>query len=134
AYPFVETPFDDTLASFSPDGNWVAFDSGPNTQPEVYVKSFSNPQKQWQVSTDGGMATSWRNDGKELLYVRGQKIFSVDVEWASEPSFGTPKLLFSLPENGTFGAFAPDGQRFLFLQRPANAGQDVFRFVSNWSE
>ena len=34
------TPFNETLAQFSPDGKWIAFVSNERRQSEVYVQAF----------------------------------------------------------------------------------------------
>src|SRR5262249_29401198 len=61
--PFVQTPFNEGQAQFSPDGKWVAFRSDKSGRGEIYVRPFENPEgNEWQVSTSGGNSPTWRND------------------------------------------------------------------------
>src|SRR5262249_39934139 len=48
-FPFVQTPFDETSAQFSPDGRWVAYQSNASGRVEIYVRPFPGPGGQWQV-------------------------------------------------------------------------------------
>ena len=58
----VETP-----ACFSPHDDLVAFTSQESGRPEVYVATFPDHRRTWPVTTEGGRALSWRNDGREIL-------------------------------------------------------------------
>ena len=58
----VETP-----ACFSPHDDFVAFTSQESGRPEVYVATFPDHRRTWPVTTEGGRALSWRNDGREIL-------------------------------------------------------------------
>ena len=53
-HPFLQTPSNEYYAKFSPDGRYVAC-------PEV------------TASSNGGTKPRWRRDGKELLYLEGNK-------------------------------------------------------------
>jgi len=49
--PFVVTPFDESAATFSPDGRWVAYQSNASM---VYVRRYPLSPEQWQISNAGG--------------------------------------------------------------------------------
>jgi Tol biopolymer transport system component len=73
---FLQTPFREALAVFSPDGRWVTYQSDESGRNEIYIRPFVAPGAadksaggQWQVSTQGGIAPMWRPDGKELYYL-----------------------------------------------------------------
>ena len=72
---FLKTPFRETNAAFSPDGQWVAYQSNESGRPEIYVRPFVPPgatataAPQSQISTAGGIMPAWRSDGKELYYL-----------------------------------------------------------------
>jgi Tol biopolymer transport system component/aminoglycoside phosphotransferase (APT) family kinase protein len=77
-FVFLNTPFREANAAFSPDSRWVAYDSNESGRPEVYVRPFVPPGApgiaaaatgQWQISSDGGIMPLWRTDGKELYYL-----------------------------------------------------------------
>ncbi|MGD0776205.1 MAG: protein kinase [Candidatus Solibacter sp.] len=72
--PLLQAPFDEELATFSPDGKWIAYMSTESAPPwNVYVRAFSGPSLgpggKVQISTDGGWP-HWRGDGKEIFYHR----------------------------------------------------------------
>ena len=50
----LETSFDERHASFSPDGDWVAYSSNESGTEEIYVVPYPGPGGKTQVSTDGG--------------------------------------------------------------------------------
>ena len=53
----------------SPDGRWLAYQSGESGRLEVYVVPFGGGQGKWQVSANGGTQPKWSKDGKELYYL-----------------------------------------------------------------
>jgi Tol biopolymer transport system component len=53
----------------SPDGRWLAYQSGESGRTEVYVVPFGGGQGKWQVSANGGTQPKWSKDGKELYYL-----------------------------------------------------------------
>lgn len=68
---FLQTPFTEESARFSPDGKWVAYRSNESGRSEVYIAPFPGPGGKRQVSISGGTAPRWRRDGKEIFYVTG---------------------------------------------------------------
>jgi len=117
--PFLVTPFSEINASFSPDGNLVAYASNESGRLEVYVTSFPDAGDRRRVSTDGGSLPYWRDDGNELFYLSlDNRLMAVPV--TLEPSFepGTPIALFSVePAESAYLPYdvSPDGERFLFI-------------------
>ena len=74
----LKTPFTERFGTFSPDGQWLAYQSNESGRNEIYVRPFVPPGAagasavdggQWQVSTAGGIMPAWRTDGKELYYL-----------------------------------------------------------------
>ncbi len=101
---FLKTPFRETNAAFSPDGQWVAYQSNESGRPEIYVRPFvppgaarGRPHRQSQISTAGGIMPAWRSDGKELFYVNpAGELMAAPIaitKAALEP--GTPVRLFA---------------------------------------
>ncbi len=48
---FLETPFTERDATFSPDGRWLAYMSDESERWEVYVRPFPKGEGKWHVST-----------------------------------------------------------------------------------
>jgi eukaryotic-like serine/threonine-protein kinase len=136
AQPFVPTPADKELPQFSPDGRWLAYMSDESGGFEVYVQPYPGPGGKWRVSVGGGARPRWNPNGRELLYVNGDKVMAVDI--VTSPSFyaGTPKMLFGDQDltNTSFDV-SPDGQRFLMVKGGEQATSATqINVVLNWFE
>jgi len=123
-------------ARYSPDGRYFAFVSNEAGPFEVYVASVADPSKRWKVSRElangwggGGGAPRWRADGKELFYMMGDAMVSVEVSTEGELKPGAVKRLFAAPAMmGNFPDESPwvakfdvtaDGQKFVFVRKVA---------------
>ena len=104
--PFVSTPFDESAATFSPDGRWVAYQSNASMRNEVYVRRYPLSPEQWQISNAGGESPMWSPDGKELFYASGDTIMRVPIGGGTSLEPGTPAPLF--PHSRTSRRAAPD--------------------------
>jgi len=112
AAPLVQTRFSELDAQISPDGRWFAYSSDESGRAEVYVQSFADASKRYQVSTSGGGRPRWRGDGKELFFLAGSTLQSVSVSSGASFDTGQPKDLFRLPLWEDY-AVTRDGQRIL---------------------
>ena len=147
--PFLQTPFDESEAQFSPDGHWVAYTSNESGRYEIYLRPFpassSESGVKWRVSSNGGHQPRWRRDGRELFYLEPAlprlQLMAIPVSPGPRPIApdAAPKMLFEyrarfyVPQLNTF-TYSPsnDGQRFLVS---AYADQDVrptLNVMVNW--
>ena len=119
--PYLQTPFNERLGSISPDGRWMLYTSDESGKSEVYVQSFPIADTKYQVTTSGGFAGGWRQDGKELVFggPDGQTMMAVDVRTGQEFHAGTPRVLSKLPPGIEGSTGDLDYQRTL-LSIPAN--------------
>ena len=134
---WLQTPFSEGNAVFSPDGRYLAYQSNESGRLEIYVQSFPGPGGKWQVSSNGGNQPHWRGDGKELFFrSTDQKIMAVDVTTGATFEAGVPKALFPVHLDTTLGRnhFLPskDGQRFLLVATPARDAIAPTTVVLNW--
>jgi len=114
-------------ARFSPDSRFLVYASDATGRFEIYVKSFPDGARQWQLSTSGGIAPIWRGDGREIFYTTlDGTIMAVPVSTASGFRAGAPEPLFSMAGSplGSDGEspisdVTPDGQLFLFRKSPS---------------
>jgi serine/threonine protein kinase len=121
--PVVATPFNETHGQFSPDGQWIAFQSNESGRPEIYVQPFRRPGQKVRISTEGGSQARWRGDGKELFYLApDQRLMAVLIQLDAQRNVvdvGTPVALFttalagSQADAGRHYMVSRDGQRFL---------------------
>jgi Tol biopolymer transport system component len=133
---FLQTPFLETSAVFSPDGRWVAFVSNQSGPSEVYVVPFPEPSGRWQVSTGGGTVPRWRGDSREIFYLSPtNEMMAVEVNGRGTSfEVGKPRMLFSAQPQG--GAYpydvTRDGQRFLIATSREAAAAAPLTLVVNW--
>ena len=142
----LSTEFSEANAEFSPDGNWIAYQSNESGRDEVYVRPFPDVDAaRFQVSTGGGTRPLWSNDGSELFYYLGpDSILAVSVEY--EPSFtvGRPEVVvrgqYARPSRtGRHYDVSADAERFLLLADERTTGdeaeaEDEITVVLNWFE
>ena len=116
--PLFRTLAAENWATFSPDGRWIAYSSSDTGVSEVYVTRFPATGQRWQVSSGGGTATRWRNDGRELYFVSPDRwLVAMPVDGTGEQfETGPAQRLFETrypyPPFHSFDVSA-DGQRFL---------------------
>jgi dipeptidyl aminopeptidase/acylaminoacyl peptidase len=127
------TAFNEGNSRFSPDGQWVAYQSTETGPMRVFVRPFPGPGPNRQVSSGVGIAPRWGRNGQDLFYVDegGQLVAVPVVRRGAALDFGTPRVLFKLPD-GSDGTFepAPDGQRFLVTKAVADASP--ITVILNW--
>ena len=137
-YAFFQSPENDNLAVFSPDGRWVAYESSESSTLEVYVQSFPASGRKVPVSTKGGRRPIWRSDGKEIFYITlDGKLMGVDIKTGSTIEAGVPKALFDVTTavataNTAYDVTA-DGQRFLFPKGQVDPNPSSLNVVLNWT-
>jgi hypothetical protein len=106
-----ESPYQVTGLQVSPDGRLLAYQSNEAGRSEVYVTPFPGPGPRTPISTSGGSAPRWGDNGELFFVDGGGTLMAVEVQ--SSPTFhvGQLKALFK----GAIGGFepAPGGQRFL---------------------
>jgi roadblock/LC7 domain-containing protein len=123
---FAKSRFNEREGVFSPDGKWVAYVSDESGKAEVYCAPFGTEGERVKISTSGGSEPRWSRDGKELLYVGGdRRLVSVPITLGKTLGIGVPVPLFRIDcaASRHFEIFAqqcydiaPDGN-FLVLTR-----------------
>src|SRR5260370_27178789 len=102
--PYSPTGFNEDFGRFSPDGNWVAFQSDESGRREVYIDAFPDPRGKIRISTNGGMFPQWAAGGRELFYVAADSmLMSVTMKLgpgAVEPSAPRALLPVFLQDGG----------------------------------
>ena len=112
-FPFLKTEFNESGAKLSPvpdsQGHlWMAYASDETGQFEVYLRPFlpgapGGPAGvRVRVSNKGGSYPQWRKDGRELFYIRDNKLMGVDVKLGASAEVGRQNALFDFP-TGAYG-------------------------------
>jgi Tol biopolymer transport system component len=135
--PLVQTPFNETQAQLSPDGRWLAYTSDETGRFEVYVRPFPGLGGKWLVSAEGGCQPRWRSDGKELFYMRGERLLSVAIEGDASLRPGIATTLFEVRVGRTSVlrweyVVTPDAQRFLIKELVFDEAGSPIIVVLNW--
>ncbi|MEQ1730288.1 MAG: hypothetical protein ABL982_18125, partial [Vicinamibacterales bacterium] len=125
--PFLESQFTEQFPAFSPDGRWLAYSSNESGTNEVYVRPFPPPASgqgsRWQVSNSGGIAPRWSRNGRELIYVAGDRFMAVTYT-ANGDAFAAdkPRVWGAATTNPNGWDLAPDGTRVLLATRVGGSG------------
>jgi Tol biopolymer transport system component len=116
--PYLRTPFREAWGDFSPDGQWVAYQSNKTGRPEIYVRPFpavgaADDNDAQPVSSKGGISAVWQPDGKELYYLdaAGEMMAVPITVTGTMLQPGTPKVLFPTQIYGG-GVDAQQGRQY----------------------
>ena len=122
---------------FSPDGNWIAYESDQEGRSEVYVSPFPNPMPK-KISTGGGYHPVWSADGKEIFYRNGDKMIAVTIETEPDLKVINSEVLFEGKYFVGLGRnydVSGDGQRFLMIKESKEQTSAIqLIVVLNWFE
>ena len=127
-----ETGSTNQVPQLSRDDRWLAYQSTESGRMEVYIVPFRGGGGKWQVSTSGGSAPRWRNDGKELFYIGlNGTLMAVPVQAeGGQLKLGAPQPLFR--SNTIQYDVAAGGQKFL-LDVVGEQGSKPITLVTNWT-
>jgi len=127
--PFLNTPFIESDAAFSPDGRWIAYVSSESGNLEVYVRPFPGPGGKWQISSGSGFFPLWSRKAKELFYrTFDERIMVISYSVSGETFRAEKPVLWSEGQFTTRGNdrnfdLHPDGKRFVVLKSPQGLDQ-----------
>jgi Tol biopolymer transport system component len=130
------SPFEERIGQFSPDGRWVAYETNESRRSEIVVQSFPNASSKWTVSNNGGIQPRWKRDGTELYFIGpDSKMMAVPIKFSGsnlEPA--TPVALFQtrvpMVPKPQYSVSA-DG-RFLVNEQVENPAANSITLILNW--
>jgi Tol biopolymer transport system component len=134
-WPFVQSPGNDRFATFSPNGEWIAYASDEFGRDQVYLCSFPDCSTRKTVSTGGGTEPRWSQDGRELFFRNGNRMWVVEILDPITMEMGDQDALFEgvyQPRATYLNAYDvhPDGR---FMMLTDTSGHEI-RVVQNWFE
>jgi hypothetical protein len=133
------------LGVVSPDGNWIAYESGESwDQVEIVVRDFPNvSERRETVSIDGGRFPLWGPKGSgELFYVDlNGGMMAASVTLSPGLRVGSVRKLFDLekpgwgPSGRSYDISPVDG-RFLIPKRASGISEETIDIsvVLNWDQ
>ena len=126
---------------FSPDGQWVAYNSTESGRWEVYIARFPGMKPVTRISDGGGCQPIWRRDGNELFYLTlDGKLMSVEMQNGKLELPQAKKLFASrIRVYPGFAQYAADaaGKQFLMIEpdpaaEPPEFGEPI-HVMTNWT-
>jgi len=103
----------------------------------VYICRVEPNGAHWRVSRRGGSEPRWARTG-ELFYRNGDSVFVSRVTLGTEPTIGTPSLVFTGQyTNAPFEPLwdvSPDARQFVMVREPPGAGGTQLVLMVNWIE
>jgi serine/threonine-protein kinase len=120
--PFVDTPANERMPAFSPNGRWIAYSSDETGSFEVYVRPYPTGNRV-PISAGGGFEPVWTKNGRELIYLGGpalNRFMAVEIGVAGDELMPSkPQVLFEMPvaqpQQATWYDVSADGSRFVVL-------------------
>ncbi len=139
--PFQNTDADEWGPKFSPDGRWLAYVSNETGRDEIYVRPVNSPGGRKRVSTEGGTWPAWARNGRELFFLKSDKLAAVTLDAEGNP-VGQARVVLDAPKLGNFQFHAdspfydlmPDGEHFVMLLSPQYPSPPHYNIVVNWFE
>jgi len=133
-YPLVSSDAEEAQGRFSPDGRWVAYQADESGILEIYVTSFSNPGRKWQVSKDFGTMPTWLRDGAHICYIGFDWVAMATEVHADAASFevGASMPFFSVL-GATDGCIRPDGTGTLLVMPTVASEARQINLIVNWT-
>jgi len=132
---------EETGATLSPDGRWMAYVSDESGTNEVYVRPFPDAgASRQQLSRAGGTQPLWSHSGREIFYINGDGSM-VAARVVTEPTFRIEgeSALFAVTgeQDAVYRVYdvSRDDQRFLMLLRieqDDDGASDRLILVRNW--
>ncbi len=128
----VVAPFDQTEASISSDGKWLAYVSNESGQREVFVQAMNDPSTRAQISSDGGTEPRWMRSGNELLFRAKSKVMSVKFSSGAGLNPAKPVLLFEDKMPWAGYDLALDGRLVVAREATDNSSATQINVVLHW--
>ena len=141
--PLVDRAHSESYPALSPNGRWLAYQSGESGRDEIYVQAFdgisTGNKRRWQVSAGGGQMPRWRADGLELFFLAGPgSVMSASTSSAAgDFTFQPPRKLFetrAIPKKSDLYDVSPDGLRLLMNLPYEWPGSSPITVTTNWMQ
>ncbi len=138
--PIQTTGFTERVPVISPDGRWVAYVSDESGTEQIYVTSFPEGGRKWQVSTRTSLYPRWVTDD-EIFMMDPNGVVSVAEVDGSSDTFQIGPITriaeFSTQGGGFDFDVSRDGERLLFASLQEESGQatrmDPLTLVLGWT-
>jgi Tol biopolymer transport system component len=137
-WAYADSKFDESSASLSPDGRWLAYISNESGNDQLYVRPFPRGEGKWQLSADNGFSGIWAPDGKSIVYQNYDGLKSLPIDGSRSMVVGNPtSFAKGLPrvliESRRYFDFSPDG-KYLLYTKPVDGDESLkqINVIMNW--
>jgi len=134
---YLQTEFFEWNPRVSPDNRWVVYIGDESGKNEIYVSTFPNFSRKWQISTKGGLFPKWNDDGTAIYFEDFDEILhKVEVDGSGNTfRIGNVSTLFKVSNTGFVSYDLLDnGNRFLTNSIPEYKSISQCVLVLNWSD
>ena len=111
----IKSKFNELNPSFSPDGQWLAYESRESGSYQVYVRAFppsaSGQDGHWQVSDNGGTWAWWSPTAHDLLYWSKDQMMDVSYSVKGGAFVAEKPRVWIARLGGIPVGRSPDGRR-----------------------
>ena len=123
-------PGNDRYASYSPDGEWIVFESDRNGKWDVFLMDKDGEQL-FQLTKDpaGGRRPSWRPDGRKVLFESTREgatsLFEINTDGSGlRRVMSMDKAI----DGGLFARYSPDGKQIAYTLRESETNFDLYLY------
>jgi Tol biopolymer transport system component len=142
--PISDGSFDETFPQISPDGRLLAYMSNETGRYEIYVQELKATDdsvimgSKLLISQGGGFYPMWRADGKQIVYLGGNRTTAMSAAIDANHSLqaGSTQALFdATTDRGGTLILAPtaDQKRFLIPVAEGSKTPQSFTVIVNWA-
>jgi Tol biopolymer transport system component/predicted Ser/Thr protein kinase len=130
--------FEERTGSFSPDGQWIAYETDESGRAEVVIRPFQRPGGYTRISIDGGESPRWSADGSEIYFIApdGTMMAAPVSPAGSRLAVGKPVALFSTHIAGQTFTFqyvvSGDGEFLVGSRQIEQASAPPITLLQNW--
>jgi serine/threonine-protein kinase len=140
AQAFQSTAADEWGPKFSPNGRFIAYVSNESGREEIHIRPTGSAGGRKQISTEGGTHPVWNPNGRELFFLKDDKLSVVPLDDQANPAgphrviVDAPRLddLYFLPPY--FYDVMPDGEHFVMVLMPRYPPPTHYNLIFNWFE
>jgi hypothetical protein len=118
--------------ALSPDGKWLAFESGEGGREEIYAVPFGNGGRRWQVTLSGGTNPHWV--GRHVYFAKDREIWRIPVtSQGAGLEIGTEARVYAGTWTDDFDVMR-DESRIVVLRGTARIDGTPLPLILNWQK